>query len=294
MIAAMVLAAGFGTRLRPLADTCAKALMPVGDRPALGHVLDQLTAAGITRIAVNAHHRANDVRAFVEGLAARIEVSEEADLLGTAGGLAKAAPMLGKGNVLVWNADILARIDLPSLIDSHSVSNAEATLVVEKRSRGDGPVGTDDEGRIVRLRTLRSGPERHGGEFLGVSVLGEALRERLPERGCLVADAWMPALRSGARLRASFHEAPWRDIGTIASYFAANLDWLDARRLAHWAGDGATIVPGVSLDRSILGRGASVAGRGALVRCVVWPGARASAPLTAAIVSDTRIVQVAE
>jgi len=294
VIAAMVLAAGFGTRLRPLTDNCAKALVPVGDRPALAHVLDELTAAGITRLAVNAHHRANDVRAFVDGLGVRIEVSEEADLLGTAGGLAKAAPMLGPGDVLVWNGDILARIELPRLIDSHSFSNAEATLVVEKRSPGEGPVGTDEEGRIVRLRTLRSGAEAHGGEFLGVSVVGRALRDRLPERGCLVADAWMPALRRGAQLRAFFHEGPWRDIGTIASYLAANLDWLDTRRLAHWAGDGATIVPDVSLDRSIVGRGAVAEGRGALVRCVVWPGARASAPLRAAVVTDTRIVHVAE
>ena len=203
--------------------------------------------------------------------------------------------MLGKGgDVLVWNADVLARVDLPALIDSHSASSPEATLVVEKRAWGEGPVGTDQEGRIVRLRTLRFGPEMHGGEFLGVSVLGSALRDRLPERGCLVADAWIPALQRGARLRAFFHEAPWRDIGTIASYLAANLDWLGTHRLAHWVGEGATIAPGISLDRSILGRSAVAAGRGALVRCVVWPGACASAPLTEAIVTETRVVRLAE
>jgi mannose-1-phosphate guanylyltransferase len=292
VIAAMVLAAGFGTRLRPLTDTRAKALMPVGDRPALAHVLDQIMASGVARIAVNAHHRATDVRAFVDGLRAGIQVSEEPELLGTAGGLAKAAPILGGGEVLVWNADVLARIDLPGLVDSHSVGKGEATLVVERRARGQGPVGVDEEGRIVRLRMLCAGPEAHGGEFLGVSVIASALRDRLPERGCLVADVWMPALRSGAVLRAFFHEGPWRDIGTIESYFAANLAWLDTHGLPHWAGERAQIAAGVSLDHSILGTAASAVGRGALVRCVVWPGASASAPLANAIVTENRVVRV--
>jgi mannose-1-phosphate guanylyltransferase len=288
----MVLAAGFGTRLRPLTDTCAKALMPVGDRPVLTHVLDQLASVGIRRIAVNAHHRADDVRALLRRRGDGVEMSEEKELLGTAGGLARAAAILGEGDVLVWNADVLAEIDLRKLVDSRSTAHAEATLVIQKQPRGQGPVGIDEQGRIVRLRAQRSGPEVWGGEFVGISVVGAALRARLPERGCLVGDVWIQALRAGATLRAFLSEAPWRDIGTLESYLSANLAWLDARQLRHWTGPGARVPADVQLDQSIVGAGASAVGSGRLARCVLWPGARASAPLAAAIVDGNRVVKV--
>src|SRR5258706_15827748 len=103
--ATMILCAGLGSRLRPLSDWRAKPLVPVGDRPAVAHVLDRVRAAGAPRVVVNAHHRADDVRAF---LPRDIALSHEADLLGTAGGVAHAASLLGDGDVVVWNGDILA------------------------------------------------------------------------------------------------------------------------------------------------------------------------------------------
>jgi mannose-1-phosphate guanylyltransferase len=289
----MLLAAGPGTRLRPLTDVCAKPLVPVGDRPALAHVLDRLRAAGASRIVVNAHHRADDVHEFARSRGAGIAVSEEKELLGTAGGVARAAPLLGSGDVVVWNADVMADVDLRALVASHGAEAPEATLVVQRRGPGEGPVGVGARGRVVRLRAERFGDELHGGEFLGISVLGAALRGRLPERGCLVGDAWLPALRAGATLRAFGHDAAWHDIGTLPSYLAANLAWLDARGLAHWSGDGARIDAGVSLDRAILGEGAWAGGTGRFTRCVVWPGARATAPLADAVVTPSSTIRVA-
>jgi len=101
MLPVMVLAAGLGTRLRPLTEHCAKPLVPVGDRPALAHVLDRLRAAGATRIVVNAHHHAGQVRAFVEGLGpgAGVSLSEETDLLGLVDALIDVELELGLGPV---------------------------------------------------------------------------------------------------------------------------------------------------------------------------------------------------
>jgi mannose-1-phosphate guanylyltransferase len=292
VLAAMVLAAGFGTRLRPLTDVCAKALLPVGDRAALAHVFEQLRGAGAERIVVNAHHRADEVRAFARRQGRGVAVSEETELLGTAGGIAHAAGLLGAGDVIVWNADVLAEVDLRALVASHAMAHAEATLVIQPRASGRGPIGVDEQGRIVRLRDQRFGPEAHGGEFLGISVVGAALRARLPGRGCLVGDAWLPALRDGVAMRAFGHEGVWRDIGTPASYLRANLAWLEGRGLANWAGDGARIAAGVSLDQTILGEGALAEGAGPLARCVVWPGARATAPLANAVVARGLVVRV--
>src|SRR5262249_14397806 len=150
---ALVLCAGLGTRLRPLTDLLAKPLVPVGDRPALAHVLDRLEAsAELVNVAVNAHHRAHDVVRFAEARSAAtgraIAVSREDELLGTAGGVARAAAlgMLGDrgDDVLVYNGDILCAFDVPALLAAHAIVGAcAATLAVEPRAVGSGNVGID-------------------------------------------------------------------------------------------------------------------------------------------------------
>jgi mannose-1-phosphate guanylyltransferase len=166
-----------------------------------------------------------------------------------------------------------------------------ATLVVQPRERGSGSVGLDGAGRVVRLRKDRVAKEERGGEFLGVHVLGEELRKRLPKRGCLVGDVYIPALRRGARLQAFEWDAPFFDIGSVASYLEANLDWLAARRLPAWVGAGAVLGQGITLEAALLGEGATARGTGALERCVVWPGASVEAPLADAVVAPGHIVR---
>jgi mannose-1-phosphate guanylyltransferase len=295
----MVLAAGMGTRLRPLTEELPKPLVPVGDRPALAHVLDRLASAGFGRVVVNAHHGPEPMERFV-GERTGVALSNERDLLGTAGGVAHAAPLLGPGEVLIWNADILVDLDPAALVAAHAAGPPrEATLVVQPRPPGGGSVGLDGEGRVVRLRRERFGGETSGGEFLGIHVLGEGLRARLPVRGCLVGDLYIPALRAGARLQSFVWDerARFFDIGSVATYLEANLAWLESRGLASWTAAGtrapARIAAGVALDRAVVGEGASVAGEGTLERCVIWPGASVRAPLAMAVVTPARVVRVA-
>jgi mannose-1-phosphate guanylyltransferase len=295
----MVLAAGLGSRLRPLTASMPKPLVPVGDRAALAHVLDRLASAGATRVVVNAHHEVGAMEAFV-GVRASQErpmLSVEVELLGTAGGLGRAAPLLGEGPVLVWNADILVDLDVNALVGAHAAGPArEATLVVQMRNAGEGTVGLDRTGRVVRLRRERFGAEADeasGGEFVGIHVIGEGLRAALPERGCLVGDVYLPAMRRGARLESFRCDAPFFDIGSLERYLEANLAWLTLRALASWKGPGAAVAEGVTLDRSVVGEGATVAGQGSLARCVVWPGAAARAPLADAVVIPGAVVRVA-
>jgi NDP-sugar pyrophosphorylase family protein len=242
----------------------------------------RIRAAGFERIVVNAHHRAEDIRRFARALPFDVAVSEEHELLGTAGGIAFARPLLGEGDVVVCNGDILAEVDLQALVTAH---HAEATLVVQRLPKGQGPVGLDEMGNVVRLRQERFGEEASGGQFLGISVLSAGLRERLPAQGGLVEDLLVPALQRGAVVRSFPFDEPWHDIGTVASYLAANLAWLGARGLTHWSGVGAQVAEGVRLESSIVGAGARVEGSIALARCVVWPGAKAVAPMTDAVVT---------
>jgi len=286
---AMVLSAGLGTRLRPLTDLRAKPLVPVGDRPAIAHILDRLRDAGVPRVVVNAHHLASQVVAFARGHGGDVRVSEEAELLGTAGGLAQASELIGAGDVLVWNGDILAEVEVAALVSAHAMGDRVATLVVHPLPAGQGPVGLDGEGRVVRLRTERFGAEARGGQFLGIYVLSASLRARLVRPAVVagvVEDVLVPAMARGEIVRALDFVGPWHDIGTVESYRAANLAWLDARGLPSWIAPGATVAPGVTLDRSLVGEGATVVGQGTLARCIVWPGARAVAPMADQIVTS--------
>lgn len=278
----MVLCAGLGTRLRPLTDVRAKPLVPVGDRPALGHILGPLRAAGVPRAVVNAHHLAAQVGDFVRAQGWDVVLSEEAELLGTGGGLERAAGLLGPGDVLVWNGDILAELDVVALAAEHRHA---ATLVVQPLPAGEGPVGLDADGHIVRLRTARFDEEVSGAQFLGIYVLGAELRGHLPRVGGVIEDVLVPALARGLVLGTFRYDGAWYDIGSMAAYLAANAAWLAARGLPSWVGAGARVHPGVVLEGAVVGEGAVVRGEGVVARSVIWPGATAEAPLSGAVVT---------
>jgi mannose-1-phosphate guanylyltransferase len=289
VLPAMVLAAGLGTRLRPLTDECPKPLVPVGDRSVLAHAIGRMRAGGIARFVVNAHHLPDAVRAAASGLGAQVSV--ESDLLGTAGAVGRARELLGDGAVVLWNGDVVADVDVAGLVRAHESLAPEATLAVMPRARGEGNVGLDDEGRVVRLRRESVGTEARSGDFACVHVLGEGLRGGLPERGCLVGDVYIPALRKGATLRAVEHVGPWHDIGSVGSYLDANTEWLRARSADMWTGVGVTVASEVAVDGSVLCAGATVVGAGRLSRCVVWEGATAIAPIDDAVILRGRVVR---
>jgi len=279
----MVLCAGLGTRLRPLTEELPKPLVPLGDRPLLAHIVDRLRAAGFTSAVANAHHLMDVFQREIERIDFSFYVILEDTIRGTAGGVAGARTLLGDPPVVVWNGDILADVDLGDL---GARAGDGLAFAVARRPRGEGTVGLGAEGQVVRLRGESFGEELEGGDFVGVSALGAAALASLPEVGCLVADVALPALRRGERV-ASVPVAPrWTDLGSIVSYHAANLEWLDT----HHAGDSfvhpsAHVAAGVRVVRSIVGEGASVEGSGAVVRSVIWPGARAVAPLSDCIVT---------
>jgi mannose-1-phosphate guanylyltransferase len=290
----MILAAGLGTRLRPLTDELPKPLVPIGDRPMLAHVVAELARGGIRRAALNVfHHAPAFTRSVLEDLPIELTVLREAELLGTAGGLANAGAALGRGDVVTWNGDILAEVDVRALLSAHASFGALATLAVWPRPRGQGTIGRARDGSVVRLRGEQFGEEALGGDFLGIQVIGDVLRALVPPRGCLVGDAYLPALRRGAKLASFDVRTAWADVGTLRAYLQANLDWLAAAGHESWLGAGAHLGSKVEPRTSVIGAGAVVEGEGLLHECVIWPGARARAPLHRVIVTGSgRVVPV--
>lgn len=135
---AMIFAAGLGTRLRPLTDSIPKALVPVGDKPMLQHVLEHMRLAGIREVVVNVHHFPDMIRQFLAAngnFGLEISVSDERDcLLDTGGGLVRAIPLLDdREPVLLHNADILTDLPLPEMIEFHENHMPDATLLAWDR-----------------------------------------------------------------------------------------------------------------------------------------------------------------
>ncbi len=284
----MILAAGLGTRLRPLTDELPTPLVPVGDAPALAQIQRWLSLFGVTRTLVNTHHLASAFAGVSWPLPTGL--LHETSILGTAGGVANARPRLDDGEpLLVWNGDILAAVDVRALRAALEGSGAVACWSVAPRPRGEGTVGLDEQGRVVRLRQVRRGDEARGGDFLGIQVLSPGLLAQLPAEGCMVGDVLAPLLAGGAVIQAVEHRGGWDDIGSIEAYLRANLRWLEGS--AAYLGPGAR--SSVPVEKSVVGAGAVVEGEGALVRSVVWPGARARAPLSDAIVTTAgRVIEV--
>jgi mannose-1-phosphate guanylyltransferase len=284
---AMILAAGLGTRLRPLTDELPKPLVPVGDRSVLAHIAERLAAAGIEEAVLNTHHLAEAfTRERLGRLPIRVAVVNEPSILGTAGGLANAAPLLGEGDVVVWNGDILADVDVGALLAARRARGDAATLAIAPRARGEGTVGLGEDGRVVRLRGERFGEEAAGGDFLGIHAVGEALRGRLPRQGCMAGDVYLPALRRGERLGSLAVPGAWDDIGSLGAYLSANARWLDRSGRTRFLGEGVEIGPGVTVEHSVVGEGARLGGEGAVRGAVIWPGARASAPIEGAVATS--------
>lgn len=293
MPTAMVLSAGLGTRLRPLTEELPKPLMPIGSRSALAHIVENLSRAGVRRVVVNTHHLAQAFANHLDALAVETQLLHEPEILGTAGGLSNAAPRLGGGEVVVWNGDIHApSLDVAALLAAHVESRASWTFVVASRARGEGTVGLDASGRIVRLRGQVFGDEARGGDFLGISVIGAALRAHLPRRGCLVGDLALPFLAQRGTIATHLFDGEWRDIGTPQALLEANLDWLAKEgRQAHRAAS-SDVAAGVSLEQAIVAEGARVVGEGPLRRVLVLPGGRAKAPLEDAVVGARAVARM--
>ncbi|MFE9204791.1 NTP transferase domain-containing protein [Micromonospora sp. NPDC007230] len=250
----MVLAAGEGTRLRPLTGRLPKALCPVGNVALLDRALDRLAGLGLAgpqRVAVNACYLGDQVVAHAGGRA-HLSV-EPGDPLGTAGGLGNLRDWIAGRGVLVGNADAY-------LADPDAPPGPDVAALLD---------GWD--GRSVRLlgqpAADPAAPGTFSGHvFVGFSLLPWRLVRDLPATfGDLVRSVWRPAEAAGA-LTVVPYRGTFYDTGTPADYLAANL---------HAAGAGSLVDPTATvtgrLARSVVGAGAVV--RGAATRVVVWPGA---------------------
>lgn len=215
---AFVLAAGVGSRLRPLTDKVPKALVDVGGRPMLARVIDRLKAAGVTDVIVNAFHLAEQVEAYARSasLGVRLEVSREEVLLDTGGGLKKAGWFFDDGKpFFIHNVDVLSEVDLGELYRWHLERDPLTTLSV--RERPSKRAFLFEAGRLVGRdgedRPAPAGQERL--PFDGIHVVSPRLLPLLTEEGVFsISDAYVRLAQAGHAILAHRSDRwPWLDIG---------------------------------------------------------------------------------
>jgi NDP-sugar pyrophosphorylase family protein len=270
----MVMAAGKGTRLRPVTDLLPKPMAPVANRPVLHHILRLLKRHGFHEVVVNLHHMPEAIEGyFGDGSAVGLDLrySFERELLGTAGGVKKNEEFLGTGTFLVMSGDALTDIDLTGLVAAHRRTGSIATIAVKEVADPSlyGVVVTDDDDRVVGFQEK---PSR------------EDARSHLCNCGIYVFEPEILALIRpgefddfGTRLfpdllkqHVAFHVHTfggyWSDVGNLGEFVRGNADALtggvavelpgEEVRPGVWIDEAACVAPTVRIEPPVVvGRG---------------------------------------
>jgi MurNAc alpha-1-phosphate uridylyltransferase len=217
---AFVLAAGKGERMLPLTATTPKPLVPLGGKPLIDHVLDRLSAAGITKAAVNVHYLADKLEAHLaHRTSPKIVISDERkQLLNTGGGAFKALPKLGKDPFIIHNSDSVwiegLGSNLERLLDAWDANTMDSLMLLAPLAAsigydGLGDFQMDPTGRLTR----QSGPKVAPFVFAGVSIAHPRLFEKVPEGAFSLNSLWNQAI-DRERLYGLRLEGIWMHVGT--------------------------------------------------------------------------------
>jgi NDP-sugar pyrophosphorylase family protein len=281
---AMILAAGLGERMWPLTEERAKPSLPLLNRPIIAHTLEHLARHGVSEAVINLHYQPESIRGIVgdgrkHGL--KIHYSEEPIILGTAGGLKKAEPLLrGSGSFFMVNSDSLSDCDLTAVLKKHRECGALTTMVLTPLDpkAGYNTVEMDDRDRIVRIAGNPSGAPAHGAGryfFSGIHILEPEIFAAIPPARCDInKDVYPPLIASGKVIRGYVHTGFWKELGNPRLYLEGALSVLkggkDPSLGVLRASDGVyldrvTIPAGVTIEPPVfLGRGATIGAKSAL------------------------------
>jgi N-acetyl-alpha-D-muramate 1-phosphate uridylyltransferase len=233
---AMVLAAGFGTRMRPLTDRTPKPLVTLGGSTLLDRVLDRLATAGIERAVVNVHHFADQIESHLKTrIEPAITISDERGaILETGGGVLKALPVLGGTPFMVHNSDSVwtetGRSNLRAMMDAWTPRRMDGLLLLARRDTsigfdGRGDYYMDASGRLTR----RCGNDEAPYVFAGVSILKPQLFEGVTEQAFSLVKTFD---RAGARnaLFGAVLEGTWMHVGTPEALMEAESHLNEGKR----------------------------------------------------------------
>lgn len=280
---AVILVGGFGTRLRPLTFTVPKNLLPVVHVPMVERVVAHLAQHGVTEAVLALGYKPDTfLEAYPDGECAgvRLRYAVEDEPLDTAGAIRFAA---GEADIderfIVVNGDVLTDLDVTRLVRFHDASGAEGTIAlhtVDDPSRY-GVVVTDVAGQVEAFVEKPPQDEAPSNTInAGTYVLESSVLARIPVgRRVSVERETFPAMVGDGRLYALDGDAYWLDAGTPETYLQANLDLLGSETSSIHAD--ATVAENAHVERSVVGRGATIGDEVTLTEAVVLDGATVEA-----------------
>jgi len=281
----MVMAAGLGTRLRPLSYDLPKPMAPVVNRPIMEHILDLLPRHGFREVVANLHWFPDLIRdRFKDGSGFGMELtySYEQELLGTAGGVRNVADFLGSDSFLVMAADALTDIDLGGLAEAHRANDGIATLAVKRIAnvKEFGVVIADGDGRIQGFQE-KPDPAEALSDLASCMIyaLDSAIFDYFPARPAVdfALDVFPTLLDHDVPFYVHEIDAYWNDVGSLPEYLQGNLDALEGAVRVKLSGELLEAAGGEEAvergDPGVSGRVLAAEG------CEVDPRARLDGPL---------------
>lgn len=281
---AMILAAGLGTRLRPLTLSRPKVLMPVQNRPLLHWLLDYLKGAGAEAVILNVHHLSHILATHLAShdFGIPVQVRAESVLLGTGGGIRNVADFWDDRPFVVMNGDILSGIDLREVIRGHLQNQATATLVLIDEPRFN-QVQVAADGRILRFR---DGEPDSSLAFTGIQVVSPKVLDVIPAGGASsIIQAYERLIAAGRRVMAHVASGQyWRELGEVARYLAVHHEFARLKTApipGLKTGAGAIVHPSARMGKGVtlvgtvcVGADCEVADGAAVEDSILWDRVR--------------------
>jgi NDP-sugar pyrophosphorylase family protein len=284
---AMILAAGFGTRLWPLTVGRTKPAIPFLNRPLIAYTIEYLKRYGIEDLIINLHHEPDSVREQIgDGSCYGVRINysvEEPEILGTSGALDRVRDQLDRETFIVINGKIITDIDLGAALATHRNREALATLVLlpnHKRERFSEVKVTEDS-RILEFAGFPdpTNPQSQSPNpqsplmFTGIHILEPGIFDYIPREvfSDSVRDVYPKAMADGRIVAAhvAAGERLWRELSTIERYLAISLEFLGREGRDVVMDEGCEIESGAMVERSVLWRRAHVESGARLTECIV-------------------------
>jgi NDP-sugar pyrophosphorylase family protein len=282
---AMILAAGFGTRLWPLTIGRTKPAIPFLNRPLIAYTIDYLRRYGFKDLIINLHHEPDSLRRQIgDGSHYGVKINysvEEPEILGTSGALDNVRDQLDKETFVVINGKIITGIDLKASIERHRKLDALATLVLRPNREHEHfrEVIISSDGRIEKFGEFPSPATRHSAlstqhfplMFTGIHILEPAIFDDIP-RGAFsdfVKDVYPKALAEGKMIAAHTAEGFWYELSTLERYLVISLEFLQREGMNMIMDEGCMIESGAQVERSVLWKHVRVERGARLLECII-------------------------
>jgi NDP-sugar pyrophosphorylase family protein len=320
---AVILAAGFGTRLWPLTEDRTKPAIPFLNRPLIGYSVDYLASHGITDIVVNLHHQPESIRqALCDGseIGVSITYSFEETILGTSGALDLIRDSLIDDDFVVINGKIVTDIDLQAALQSHREKEAIATLVLRHNAEREhfSIVEVDEASRVSKFagfpelvaeaamrepaRAARGVVRQHGEAaaplmFTGIQILSPRIFDYVP-RHCFshsTIHVYPRAIEAGETVFGHIAHGDWYEMSTLDRYLEASLIFMNKHGQSITTGTGCSIHEAASVEESVLWNNVTVEKDAKVRQTVLGDGVRITSGQTverAVVVRRERIQEL--